>query len=130
MLTRLVVCAVKFGVVVVEIAAGVVVVGLDVVVVVGALVAVAVLAVVVASTGGVCLAGTMVVLVDAGATVGFGVTVVVVLGELLTVPAHKPLELDCSFFSFPSIDGLKSAGIKIRRGLSGSIRSPRCPGLS
>ena len=100
MLTRLVVCAVKFGVVVVEIAAGVVEVGLDVVVVVGALVAVAVLAVVVASTGGVCLAGTMVVLVDAGATVGFGVTVVVVLGELLTVPAHKPLELDCSFSVF------------------------------
>lgn len=100
MLTRLVVCAVKFGVVVVEIAAGVVVVGLDVVVVVGALVAVAVLAVVVASTGGVCLAGTMVVLVDAGATAGFGATVVVVLGELLTVPAHKPLELDCSFSVF------------------------------
>ena len=76
MLTRLVVCAVKFGVVVVDTAAGTVVAGLGVAVAVGALVAVAVLAVVVASTGGVCLAGTMVVLVDAGATVGFGVTVV------------------------------------------------------
>ena len=101
MLTRLVVCAVRLGVVVVDTAAGAVVAGFGDVVAVGALVAVAVLAVVVASTGGVCLAGTMVVLVDAGATVGFGVTVVVVLGELLmTVPAHKPLELDCSFSVF------------------------------
>ena len=100
MLTRLVVCAVRLGVVVVDTAAGAVIAGFGDVVAVGALVAVAVLAVVVASTGGVCLAGTMVVLVDAGATVGFEVTVVVVLDELLTVPAHKPLELDCSFSVF------------------------------